>query len=82
MNEWKERGACFDSNSDIFFNEYRAAEARAICNKCEVIGECLEYVRAINPPEGIWGGLTLQERKLRFRRDRAGNVTIHYEQFS
>lgn len=82
MNEWKERGACFNSNSDVFFNEYRAAEARAICNRCEVIKECLKYVQEANPPEGIWAGMTIHERKVLFPRDRAGNIKVSYRQFS
>lgn len=37
-------------------------EARAICMTCQVRDECLDYALDTGETEGIWGGLTPQER--------------------
>lgn len=36
--------------------------AKAVCSACPVRRECLEYADLNNETEGIWGGLTPQER--------------------
>lgn len=81
MNEWKERGACFDSDSNVFFSD-TVAEARAICRQCKVLKDCLAYVKERNPPEGVWAGMTFEERKRLFPRTRTGTIPIRYKQFS
>lgn len=38
------------------------AEAKRICDGCPVTAACLEFADRMNETEGIWGGLTPQER--------------------
>lgn len=38
------------------------AEAKALCLRCPVRAECLQYADDNDEREGIWGGLTPQER--------------------
>lgn len=38
------------------------AEAKRLCALCPVKAECLEYANDNDEREGIWGGLTPQER--------------------
>lgn len=38
-------------------------EAKAVCRKCTVSAECLEYALANDEPHGIWGGLSERERR-------------------
>lgn len=40
----------------------RQAQAKAICMECPVRAECLEWAKDNDEREGIWGGLTPQER--------------------
>ncbi len=58
-------GLCRGIDADIFFPERGASTrlAKAVCRKCEVSEECLEY--AVNNGEkfGIWGGLSERERR-------------------
>lgn len=39
------------------------ARARAVCERCPVIGECREYALARPEPHGMWGGLSPNQRK-------------------
>ena len=63
LNSWKNKGACVGIDQDIFFPERGASTrlAKAVCRRCPVQEECLEY--AVNNGEkfGIWGGLSERE---------------------
>ena len=81
---WQYRGACRGEDSNLFFapnyferkeeKDRREARAKAICARCSVRVECLEYALRTREPHGIWGGLNEAERKilLRERERRAG----------
>lgn len=43
------------------------ARARATCAECPVREKCLEYSYTFGLPEGIWGGLDEEERRLERR---------------
>lgn len=69
--EWWERAACRDRNSELFFHAdrergparaLRAAKAKAVCAACPVMLLCREYALAQPEPYGIWGGLDEHER--------------------
>lgn len=69
---WRFRAACRDASTAIFFIEPggSVAEARAVCERCEVRSECLEYAATVGPQlDGVWGGLTQKERR-HLRRQR------------
>ncbi|MEV8633356.1 WhiB family transcriptional regulator [Streptosporangium sp. NPDC051023] len=68
---WVVRGACRASDPELFFPLAQSAEqearAKAVCSGCPVLAECRAYALRVAEPEGIWGGLTVQERRsLRF----------------
>lgn len=48
----------------------REAAAKAICERCTVRAECLDYAIAIREPHGVWGGLSESERKALLSRQR------------
>ena len=70
--EWQSEARCAGADPDVFFPERGGSSkaARAVCSKCNVREQCLEY--ALNNKEqfGIWGGTSERERR-RLRRDRA-----------
>ncbi len=73
---WKSRGACLGVGPGVFFpttkKEADAAPAKAICRRCEVRLECLEYSLDLPTDQrdhGVWGGVTANERD-RIRRAR------------
>ena len=74
---WQFRAACRGEESALFFapnyferreqKEAREAKAKAICARCPVRAECLEYALRIREPHGIWGGLNELERRAMLR---------------
>lgn len=81
MNEWamgwQYRAACRGEDSSVFFapnyferkdeKEAREAKAKALCVRCPVRLECLDYALRAREPHGIWGGLNEVERKALIR---------------
>ena len=69
--DWQANARCTEVDPEIFFPERGGSSkaARAVCNRCEVRMQCLEY--ALNNKEqfGIWGGTSERERR-RLRRER------------
>ena len=73
FDSWTERAACAGTDTEAFYPEKKGdgRKAKAVCDTCEVVAECLQD--AVNRDEryGIWGGLTEQQRApLRLRRRR------------
>jgi WhiB family redox-sensing transcriptional regulator len=70
---WRDLAACRGADTSLFFPESRSTdlrEALAYCARCPVTEECLaEAHRYPMVKEGIWGGLSVNERK-RLRRSR------------
>jgi WhiB family redox-sensing transcriptional regulator len=70
---WHLHAACRGPESVLFFpptrgelreeREGRESQAKAICAKCEVQQECLDFALRVREPHGIWGGLTEAERR-------------------
>ena len=78
---WKSLGACGSAEADLFFpislsasNEAQVAQAKAICARCLVRRECLDFAIQTRQMHGIWGGLTEEERYPAVRA-RAGLVS-------
>lgn len=75
MNEeWRERAACRGMDTEAFFpaqgEHHLAREARNICAPCPVRKECLQYAIDQRIREGVFGGMTENDRR-RGRRKRA-----------
>ena len=75
-HRWQDDAACREVGWGAFFVEHPTlpvsyAKARAICARCPVRVECLEFALETNSEYGIWGGVTETERK-RMRRERRG----------
>jgi WhiB family redox-sensing transcriptional regulator len=75
--DWRAVGACLGADPELFFPVsmtgraiIQIAEAKAICARCPVRRECLDFARANEPIDGIWGGTTSQDRQRNRRRER------------
>lgn len=66
---WQEEALCAQTDPEAFFPEKGGStrEAKRVCNKCEVRGDCLSYSLTHEERFGIWGGLSERERR-RLRR--------------
>lgn len=64
---WLRRGACRSSDPELFFpltpSRLQEADAKAVCAGCQVLTECREYALRAGESEGIWGGMTPEERR-------------------
>ncbi|MGW0905817.1 WhiB family transcriptional regulator [Streptomyces sp. NPDC002853] len=67
---WVERAACRDCDPDTFFPSGRSpddteleAAAKRLCASCPVAADCLSEALAHEESAGIWGGLTVRERR-------------------
>lgn len=67
--EWVKEGTCLQERhpTELFFppkgNVPHIVRAKAICNRCPVKAECLEWALAVPERIGIWGGTTEYERR-------------------
>lgn len=66
---WKSMAACGSADPDLFFpvsasasNQLQVAEAKAVCARCLVRCECLDFAIRTRQMHGIWGGMTEEER--------------------
>ncbi|AOZ72372.1 hypothetical protein BK816_02875 [Boudabousia tangfeifanii] len=68
--EWRSEAACLEEDPELFFPigssaaALRQAEAaKAVCQRCPVMDECLNWALD-NPAEfGIWGGTDESQRR-------------------
>ena len=72
---WHQHGACRGADPNLFFpaRGESVKEAKAVCARCPVRAECLEYALLHRIEHGVWGGASERERRriLRRRRDYA-----------
>ncbi len=78
MTAWMREAACAESGGDLWFPEANSPStkfAKAICHECPVRDECLDYALRNRFNDGIWGGLTPNERKelLKYPKRRVRN---------
>ena len=62
---WHENANCRQSHPDSFYSErgYSADYAKAVCRRCEVKTECLQWALDHGEQHGVWGGKTEHERR-------------------
>jgi WhiB family redox-sensing transcriptional regulator len=70
FDDWRQRAACRDEDPELFFpltemgpGARQAQRAKAICARCPVRAECLEYALGGSLDHGIFGGTTESERR-------------------
>jgi len=53
-----------ETDPEVFFPEGNApaAVAKAVCRRCPVAAECLEWALAHAEGFGVWGGLSVKQR--------------------
>jgi WhiB family redox-sensing transcriptional regulator len=70
LDDWRLRAACKDQDPELFFpvsekgpGARQAHRATAVCARCPVRSECLEYALDNGLDHGIFGGTTESERR-------------------
>lgn len=62
---WVLDAACRSVDPELFYDDQlvRAGHYKVVCNNCPVQQECLTFAWAMRDTNGIWGGLTPQQRR-------------------
>lgn len=62
---WQSYGNCVDERTGLFFSMKKRdiMAAKKICSSCVVRELCLEYALANDEGFGVWGGMSVEERK-------------------
>ena len=78
---WWSRAACASADPELFFPiSYsgpalrQVMRAKAVCARCEIQRECLRYALDAGSIQGVWGGMTEEERRRLVRRERRPRV--------
>ncbi len=78
--DWRHHAECRDEDPELFFPVgtsgpalLQLADAKAVCRRCPVSAECLDWASATGQDAGVWGGMSEDERRaLKARRARVG----------
>ena len=67
--EWFTYAACAGLPLDLFFPERGASgwhtlRTKAVCATCPVTAECLQMALDNNERHGIWGGMSVRQRRM------------------
>jgi WhiB family transcriptional regulator, redox-sensing transcriptional regulator len=65
VDEWKQSANCLNMDTSLFFPELGGNVppfVREVCNSCDVIEECLWYANETGSVQGVFGGMSPQER--------------------
>ena len=72
---WRDRSACLNEDPELFFPTgntgpalVQIAEAKLICQRCEVVEPCLKWAIQSGQDAGVWGELSADERRALKRR--------------
>nr|WP_314223699.1 WhiB family transcriptional regulator [Streptomyces sp. DSM 40713] len=72
--DWRHRAVCREEDPELFFPIgntggalLQIEEAKAVCRRCQVIEQCLQWALE-SGQEGVWGGLSEDERRSMKRR--------------
>jgi len=78
--DWRHRAACRDEDPELFFPVgntgpalLQIEDAKAVCRRCDVVDQCLQWALESGQDAGVWGGMSEDERRaLKQRTVRAG----------
>jgi WhiB family redox-sensing transcriptional regulator len=81
--DWIQRALCRDVDPDIFFPVgttgpalEQVQRAKAICARCKVRVQCLDWALATGQDSGVWGGMDEEERREIRRARRRETATL------
>lgn len=73
--DWRHRAACRNEDPERFFPVgntgpalLQIEEAKAVCRRCPVQEQCLQWALETRQDAGVWGGLSEDERRAMKRR--------------
>ena len=79
IDGWRQHANCKGIATDLFYLErgcsaHDIKAAKAVCNNCTVIKQCLDYAVENFETVGIWGGTSEVERRSMRRNNKIINI--------
>ncbi|MET7801794.1 WhiB family transcriptional regulator [Streptomyces decoyicus] len=84
--DWRHDAVCREVDPEIFFPVgntgpalLQIEEAKAVCHRCPVMGQCLQWALESRQDAGVWGGMSEDERRAmrrRAARNRARSASV------
>ena len=78
---WWSRAACASADPELFFPISHSGpalgqvtRAKAVCARCDIQRDCLRYALGAGSIQGVWGGMTEEERRRLLRRQRRTGI--------
>lgn len=73
--EWFQHAICKDEDPEVFFPapSESSRRAREVCERCPVMQECGDWAIVEGIRDGVWGGLSPQERAVIRRQINPGH---------
>ncbi|MDT0347551.1 WhiB family transcriptional regulator [Streptomyces litchfieldiae] len=73
--DWRHQGVCREEDPELFFPIgntgpalLQIEEAKAVCRRCPVMEQCLQWAMETRQEHGVWGGMSEDERRAMARR--------------
>ncbi len=73
--DWRHHALCRDEDPELFFPigtagpaAVQVEEAKVVCRRCAVLGDCLAWALETGQDSGVWGGTSEDERRALARR--------------
>jgi WhiB family redox-sensing transcriptional regulator len=73
--DWRHDAVCREADPELFFPVgstgpalLQIEEAKAVCRRCPVMGQCLQWALESRQETGVWGGMSEDERRAMRRR--------------
>lgn len=80
-DDWRKRAACKDEDPELFFPVgtsgaalWQIAEAKTVCRRCPVASKCLSWALEVGEDNGVFGGMSEDERREMKRRHAQARV--------
>jgi WhiB family transcriptional regulator, redox-sensing transcriptional regulator len=76
---WTAKAACLDEDPELFYPKGNTGaalaqieQAKAVCSRCPVMKECLDWALKTDEHHGVWGGKSEDERRTMRKRRGSG----------
>lgn len=79
--DWRHRAICREEDPELFFPIgtkgpalLQLEQAKAVCRRCPVMTQCLQWALENGEEGGVWGSLSEDERRVLKRREARRNA--------
>ncbi|MEU5583037.1 WhiB family transcriptional regulator [Streptomyces huasconensis] len=83
--DWRHNAVCREEDPELFFPIgntgpalLQIEEAKAVCRRCPVMEQCLQWALEAGEEAGVWGGLSEDDRS-RLKRRAARSRSTDWE---